>query len=106
MVLLQILKQQNKDQDFDAPNVLDIWNFPKKDEFIKEGKIKFSQIYEDDIGPNKSHRTARQWLQIEKTNNNDNSINKLVNSSDLHDNLNKVFLDNKSIGKLFQFLDK
>lgn len=63
-----------KEQDFDAPNVLDIWNFLKKDEFIKEGKIKFSQIYEDDINPNKSHRTARQWLQIEKANNNDNSI--------------------------------
>ncbi len=63
-----------KEQDFDAPNVLDIWNFPKKDEFIKEGKIKFSQIYEDDINPNKSSRAARQWLQIEKANNNDNSI--------------------------------
>lgn len=63
-----------KEQDFDAPNVLDIWNFLKKDEFIKEGKIKFSQIYEDDINPNKSHRAARQWLQIEKANNNDNSI--------------------------------
>ena len=63
-----------KDQDFDEPNVLDIWNFPKKDEFIKEGKIKFSQIYEDDINPNKSHQAARQWLQIEKANNNDNSI--------------------------------
>ena len=63
-----------KEQDFDAPNVLDIWNFLKKDEFIKEGKIKFSQIYEDDINPNKSPRAARQWLQIEKANNNDNSI--------------------------------
>ena len=63
-----------KDKDFYEPNVLDIWNFPKKNEFIKEGKIKFSQIYEDDIGPNKSHNTARQWLQIEKANNNDNSI--------------------------------
>ena len=62
------------DKDFDKPNVLDIWNFRKKDEFIQEGKIKFSQIYEDDINPEESHTKERQWLQIEKVKNNDNSI--------------------------------
>jgi len=62
------------DKDFDEPNVLDIWNFRKKDEFIQEGRIKFSQIHEDDINPEESHTKERQWIQVEKSKNNDNSI--------------------------------
>ena len=62
------------DKDFDKPNVLNIWNFRNKDKFIQEGKIKFSDIYEEDIKPDESDTKARQWLQIEKVKNNDDSI--------------------------------
>jgi len=67
------------DQDFDKPNVLNIWNFTHKDKFIQQGKIKFSQIYEEDINPKFEHgdeklcTKRRQWLQIEKVKNNDTS---------------------------------
>ena len=62
------------DKDFDKPNVLNIWNFRNKDKFIQDGKIKFSDIYEEDIKPDESDTKARQWLQIEKVKNNDDSI--------------------------------
>ena len=67
------------DKDFEKPNVLDIWDCRKKDKFIQDGKIKFSQFYEEDINPSfevgygKLCRKERQWLQIEKVNNNDSS---------------------------------
>jgi len=62
------------DKDFEKPNVLNIWNFRNKDKFIQEGKIKFADIYEEDIKPDESDTKARQWLQIEKVKTNDNSI--------------------------------
>ncbi len=62
------------DKDFEKPNVLNIWNFRAKDKFIQEGKIKFSDIYEEDIKPDESPTKARQWLQIEKVKNNDESV--------------------------------
>ena len=68
----QVLKWSDK--DFEKPNVLNIWNFRPKDKFIQEGKIKFSDIYEEDIKPDESDTKARQWLQIEKVKNNDDSI--------------------------------
>jgi hypothetical protein len=58
---------------------LNIWNFIPKDKFIQQGKIKFSQIYEEDINPKfeseggKLCTKQRQWLQIEKVKNNDTS---------------------------------
>jgi hypothetical protein len=67
------------DKDFEKPNVLDIWDCRKKDKFIQDGKIKFSQFYEEDINPSfevgdsKLCRKQRQWLQIEKVNHNDSS---------------------------------
>ena len=67
------------DQDFEKPNVLNIWNFKPKDKFIDQGKIKFSQIYEEDINPKfevgdgKLCTKERQWLQIEKVKNKDAS---------------------------------
>ena len=67
------------DKDFKKPNVLDIWDCRKKDKFIQDGKVKFSQFYEEDINPSfevgdgKLCRKERQWLQIEKVNNNDSS---------------------------------
>ena len=63
------------DKDFETPNVLDIWNFRNKDKFIQEGKIKFSDIYKEDILTKKvTENKERQWLQIEKVKNNDDSI--------------------------------
>ena len=58
------------DKDFEKPNVLKVWNFIPKDRFIQQGKIKFSQIYEEDINPSfevgdgKLCTKQRQWLQI------------------------------------------
>jgi len=66
------------DRDFEEPSVLDLWNFRKKDEFIKKGKIKLSQITQSDIDPIPGEyglsTTERQWLQIEKSNQNGTSI--------------------------------
>ena len=62
------------DKDFDKPNVLNIWNFRGKDKFIQEGKIRFSDIYEEDIKPDESHTKERQWLQVDKAKNNDDSV--------------------------------
>ena len=61
------------DKEFEKPNVLDIWNFRGKDKFIQDGKIKFADIYEEDIDPDNSPTKARQWLQIKKVKENDAS---------------------------------
>ena len=68
------------DEDFFKPNVLDIWDNRKKDKDIREGRIKFSDFSEEDINPrdlrgnNELTRVERQWLQIEKVQNNDQTI--------------------------------
>ena len=68
------------DEDFDKPNVLDIWDNRKKDKDISEGRIKFSDFSEEDINPrntrgnNELTRVERQWLQIQKVQNNDQTI--------------------------------
>jgi hypothetical protein len=66
-------------EDFLKPNVLDIWNFPGKDKLIKEGRVRASQIDEDDIKPKADDQpgwsaSQRKWLQVEKMKNNDDSI--------------------------------
>lgn len=67
-----------KESDFLQPNVLGIWNFRKKDQFINTGKVKMTDFSEEDfnIKPAKSNglsSTERQWLQVEKVINNDKS---------------------------------
>ena len=68
------------DEDFDKPNVLDIWDNRKKDKDISEGRVKFSDFSEEDINPrntrgnNELTRVERQWLQIQKVQNNDQTI--------------------------------
>lgn len=57
-------------EDFTEENVLSIWNFRKKDAFIKDGKIKLSDISEEDISPKSDKKSGissseRQWLQVE-----------------------------------------
>jgi len=68
------------DQEANMDTVLDIWNHRSKDRLIDEGKIKFSDLCEEDIDPKKKNGESRnkwgwrQWLQIEKSQNDDCSI--------------------------------
>ncbi len=64
------------DSDFNEPNVMDIWNFRNKDIFINSGRIKLDTITIHDISPCRDDRpgisvSQRQWLQVEKAQNND-----------------------------------
>ena len=64
------------DDDLKEPNVLDIWNFGKKDQCIHEGRIKLVDIIEEDISPKSDTKpgfssSERQWLQVQKVQNND-----------------------------------
>lgn len=59
-----------QDDEFLEPTVLDIWYFLKKDKFLKDGKIRFSQLAEADIAPATDgqpglSRTERQWKQVQ-----------------------------------------
>ena len=67
------------DKDFESQTVLDVWNFRKKDDLIENGVIKMSDLSEQDIAPKPDKKlgisaSERQWLQIQKYQNNDNSI--------------------------------
>ena len=60
-----------KNSDFLEPNVLEIWNSRKKDQYIDLGKVKMVDICEDDINPRVDEKggispSERQWLQVEK----------------------------------------
>ncbi len=56
--------------DCDVPNVLNIWNFRKKDKMIADGKILFDHLSEDDIGIKTDDEhgitvSERQWKQVQ-----------------------------------------
>ena len=60
-----------KDSDFDDPNILEIWASRQKANFIKDGKIKLTDLAEDDFDPDTDGKPGisakeRQWLQVEK----------------------------------------
>ena len=60
-----------QDKDFDEPNVLEIWNFKKKDELLEQGKIKMDTLVDSDIDPKPDGKPGlsareRQWLQVQK----------------------------------------
>ncbi|MCB0326587.1 MAG: DUF2779 domain-containing protein, partial [Bdellovibrionales bacterium] len=64
------------DDDFCEPTVLDIWNYRKKDDLIASDKVKLKDVSMDDIitkEENSPYLTSkqRQWLQIEKIQNQD-----------------------------------
>jgi hypothetical protein len=64
------------DEDFEEATVLDIWNYRKKDQCIKQGRIKLSDIREEDIAPKSGDRpglsgSQRQWLQVQRAQDND-----------------------------------
>lgn len=68
-----------QDSDFNDKTVLDIWNFRKTDKLIEQGIIKLNDVNADHIGVEENKTPVlttkeRQWLQIEKVQNNDNSI--------------------------------
>lgn len=68
-----------KAKDFDRPFVFDVWNFRKSSDLIEDGTLFMDQIEEEDISPSKSSdatglsSSERQWLQIEKVKEKDNS---------------------------------
>ncbi len=68
-----------KDDDFGTPTVLDVWQFRRKDTLIEAGIIKMDEISKSDIRPRTDGKpglspSERQWLQIEKSKNNDHSM--------------------------------
>lgn len=66
-----------RDIDFNKPHILNIWNFSKRDQFIRDGKFFKSDVTKADLGTNNSKdktglsRIDRQELQIDKAVNND-----------------------------------
>lgn len=68
-----------KEDDFDSPTVLDVWNFRKKGKLIEAGCVKMSDLTEEDVVPKSDNKpgisaSERQWLQVEKYQNNDASV--------------------------------
>ena len=68
-----------RDQDFDAPTVLDVWNFRQKAQLIEAGCIKMADLTEADINPQPDEKAGisaseRRWLQIEKVQTGDTSV--------------------------------
>ncbi|NCB03239.1 MAG: DUF2779 domain-containing protein [Spirochaetia bacterium] len=68
-----------KDEDFNCPTVLDVWNYRKKDTLIEQGIIKMADLSPLDISPKPDKKlgisaSERQWLQVEKVKNEDASI--------------------------------
>ena len=66
------------DEDFKEDTVLDIWDFRRADSLISNGKIKLTDISQEDIGVKADDkpgisRTYRQWTQVEKSQNKDNT---------------------------------
>lgn len=68
----------NRDQ-FIEPHVFEVWDNRRKAAMIEDGKYHMNQLNQNDIGdfkPSKDgsmSRNERQWLQIEKTVNNDHA---------------------------------
>lgn len=67
------------DNDFLEPTVLDLWNFRDKPKCLQKGLIKLRDFNEDDLsikddGKPGLSMSQRQWLQIEKVKNGDNSL--------------------------------
>jgi len=66
------------DKDFEDKTVLDIWNFRGADKCIEQGIIKLVDVLPEHIGEVESREAAlapkeRQWLQVEKEQNQDTS---------------------------------
>lgn len=68
-----------KDEMFVLPRILDIWDFRKKQDLMDSGIYLMRDVDEEHIGDINScsdgtlSRTERQWLQVQKTVNNNNT---------------------------------
>jgi len=67
-----------KEEDFEEDSILDLWDNRRTDKLIKAGKLKLNDLTKEDIGYKTDNkpgltRTERQWLQIEKSINEDES---------------------------------
>jgi len=65
-----------KNSDFEKQSILDVWYYTKKDELIRNGIYRPVQLNENDINPKPDNkagwsRSERQWLQVQKAQNND-----------------------------------
>lgn len=71
-------KQLNwNEKEFNKPNAMQIWNFRKKN-VMEENRMLMEQLTEEDfnikVEANRIAPSERQWIQVEKAVNNDNSI--------------------------------
>jgi hypothetical protein len=78
------------DNDFLDPTVLDLWNFRDKDPCLQKGLIKLRDFDEADLSIKEDGKPGlsmgqRQWLQIEKVKNSDNSL--WIDKQGLHDEM-------------------
>lgn len=67
-----------EEEDFKEDNIFDLWDNRRIDDFIRDEKLKLTDLTKEDIGykpDNESGltRTERQWLQISKSRNKDKS---------------------------------
>ncbi len=69
-----------KDSDFNRPFAFEIWNSRKTDEFLSENVVFMDQVSRESLQPKSKAKeteglstSARQWLQVEKTQRNDSS---------------------------------
>jgi len=58
-------------EDFKEQTIFNIWNYRRKDKLLREGRIKVSELNEDDISPKEDKNpglssSQRQWLQVQK----------------------------------------
>lgn len=72
------VKQHNwKPSDFNKPNAFEIWNFRGKN-LVEENRVLMEAVTEEDINvkpvAGRLSASERQWIQVEKAQQNDNSI--------------------------------
>jgi hypothetical protein len=70
--------------DKESPNIFEIWNFRSKviTHLFEENRLLMKQLKEDDLNPEykptEISSSERQWIQVEKANQQDNTIHCLV----------------------------
>lgn len=67
------------DHDFHDPTVLDLWNFRNKEKYLQKGLIKLRDFSSADLSIKEDGKpglsvTQRQWLQIKRVKDNDNTF--------------------------------
>jgi len=66
-----------RDEDFEKPSILDIWNFGEKQKLIDAGIFHIDKVKPENIGKEaeinkrKLDNKSRQWLQVQRTASND-----------------------------------